>query len=152
MSGLLLLLLLLLLLPWLVCLLPSAMPLAANAVRCTLTKHHIPPPAGRKKRKGAGGSDSDSDGGADSPDGVHAGTLTLAQPQQGLADLAQKFMAMLTTVGGWVGGCVGGGGGDATGRCSAGQRCCGAVVWRFAVCCSGWSSGSACKDIPAHVV
>ncbi|PRW33971.1 heat shock factor HSF8-like [Chlorella sorokiniana] len=51
----------------------------------------------RKKRKGAGGSDSDSDGGADSPDGVHAGTLTLAQPQQGLADLAQKFMAMLTT-------------------------------------------------------
>ncbi|KAI7836142.1 hypothetical protein COHA_009972 [Chlorella ohadii] len=50
----------------------------------------------RKKRKGAGGSDSDSDG-ADSPDGLHAGTLTLAQPQQGLADLAQKFMAMLTT-------------------------------------------------------
>ncbi len=56
------------------------------------------PCAGRKKRKGAGGSDSDSDGGADSPDGLRAGTLTLAQPQQGLADLAQKFMAMLTTV------------------------------------------------------
>lgn len=60
-------------------------------------------PAGRKKRKGADGSESDSDGGADSPDGVHAGTLTLAQPQQGLADLAQKFMAMLTTVRGLLG-------------------------------------------------
>ncbi|PSC70225.1 heat shock factor HSF8 [Micractinium conductrix] len=47
----------------------------------------------RKKRKGA--SDSDSDG-MESP-GDNAQALSLAQPHQSLADLAQAFMSMLST-------------------------------------------------------
>jgi hypothetical protein len=51
----------------------------------------------RKKRKGAGDS-SDSDGGADTPDGGPASqALAVAQPQQSLADLAQAFMQLLNT-------------------------------------------------------